>query len=846
MFRTAVRNLLAHKTRLMMTALAVLLGTAFVSGTLIFSDSVGGAFRNKTARSLDDVAVSVTPGSGHGRAAKGEGVLDTRVVDKVRALPGVTAVRPSVNGTATVADKDGNPAGSAWGSTAANYVPGPDGKDSRYPVKSGRGPAAADEIALDDRTAAKTGAKLGEPVRLATDGPVITKKLVGIVGTRDPRVSSGGSLALFDTATAQQLFGKPGQFGELVVSAAKGTDQNALTREVEAALPKGFDAQSGTRLAAEQSKEIDKETSSIRNTLLVFAGISLFVGVFIIANTFTMLIAQRTREIALLRAVGASRRQVVRSVLVEAGLLGLVASAVGFVLGLGIAAGMRPVLNSTGAELPDGPLVVEPASVLSALVVGVLVTVVAAWLPSRKAARIAPVEALASVDQAPTTRGLVVRNSIGAVLTGLGVAIMLYVTTLRDSGGLTAAMAGSALTLAGVIVLAPLLSRPFVLLFGKATARLTGISGKLAKENALRNPRRTAATASALMIGLTLITGLTVAAVSANQGVDRLSQQDLTADYKVSSTSYRGFSPDVAEKLRQQPGVAAAVPLRLGAFDADNDPGGIQATADLTALTKVIDLKTTSGSLADVRGKGAIAVSETYARDHGLKVGSTLTMDFTDGQQAKPRVAAVYADNDVLVNVLGTTALVDPHLEKVRDDEVFLKAAPGQADKLPAQIKKTLGNNPIMKVESQDDLRRASAGDIDSILYLMYGLLGMAVVIAVIGVVNTLAMSVFERTREIGMLRAIGLARTGVKQMVRLESVMIAMFGAVLGVGVGIFLAWSGGHLLRSSFPQYEMVVPWGRIAVFLLLALAVGVLAAVWPARRASRMDVLTSIGAQ
>ncbi|WP_116213994.1 ABC transporter permease [Streptomyces olivoreticuli] len=843
MFRTALRNLLAHKTRLMMTALAVLLGTAFVSGTLVFSDSVGSAFRNKTAKSLDDVAVSVTPG--RPSTDSKDGVLDARVVDKVRALPGVTSVRPSVGGAATVADRNNDPAGSQWGSSGANYVPGEDGKDSRYPLKSGRGPASADEIALDTRTAEKTGAKLGDTVRLAIDGPVMTKTLVGTVGTDDPRVGAGGSLALFDTATAQKLFGKPGEFGELVVSAAPGTDQNALTRQVEAALPDGFEAQSGKQLAAEQAKAIDKETGSIRNTLLVFAGISLFVGVFIIANTFTMLIAQRTREIALLRAVGASRRQVVRSVLVEAGLLGLVASAIGFVLGLGMAVGLRSVLDAGGAELPDGPLVVEPTAAASALAVGVLVTVVAAWLPSRKAARIAPVEALASVDQAPAPRGLVVRNSIGAVLTGLGVAIMLYVTTLRDSGGLTAAMAGSALTLAGVIVLAPLLSRPFVTLFGKVTGRMTGVSGRLAKENALRNPRRTAATASALMIGLTLITGLTVAAVSANQGVDRMGQQDLTADYKVSSTSYLGLSPDVAKKLAGQPGVAAAVPVRMIGFQTNGEPTGVQAT-DLAALGKVTDLRVTSGSLTGVRGADSVAVAEPYARKHGLKIGSTVPMDFYDGQKAKPRVAAVYAKNDVLVDVLGTPALVDPHLDRVRDDAVYLKAAPGQAGKLPAEIKKTMGGNPIIKVESQDDLRRESAGSIDSVLYLMYGLLGMAVVIAVIGVVNTLAMSVFERTREIGMLRAIGLARTGVKQMVRLESVMIAMFGAVLGVGVGIFLAWSGGHLLRSSFPEYEMVVPWARIGIFLLLALAVGVLAAVWPARRASRLDVLTSIGTQ
>ncbi|GHG56362.1 ABC transporter permease [Streptomyces griseocarneus] len=844
MFRTALRNLLAHKTRLMMTALAVLLGTAFVSGTLIFSDSVGSAFRDKMAKSLDDVAVSVTAG-GPGTDAKGQGVLDSRAVDKVRALPGVASVRPSVEGIAMIADKHNNPTGGEWGSAGVNYVPGKDGKDSRYPLVKGRAPAAGGEIALDEKTARKTGTEVGGTVRMAVDGPVMTKKLVGIVRTDNPRVSAGGSLAVLDTATAQKLFGKPGEFSELVVSATPGTDPDRLTAEVRKALPENFDAQSGRKLAADQSKMIDEQTRSIRTTFLVFAGISLFVGVFIIANTFTMLIAQRSREIALLRAVGASRRQVVRSVMIEAGLLGLIASALGLGLGLCVAVLLPRLLNSTGANLPDGPLVIEPTAVLSTLAVGVVVTVLAAWLPSRKAAKIAPVEALASVDQAPAPRGLVVRNSIGGVLTALGVGLMLYTTTFRDRGGLVPAMAGSALTLTGVIVLAPLLSRPFVALLGRLAIRFSGVSGKLARENALRNPRRTAATASALMIGLTLITGLTVGAVSANEGMNRMGKQDLTADYQVKSSSYGGLAPEIGGQLAGQAGVAAAVPLRSIGFQSDGHPA-LAVGTDLSALGKVTALRVTGGSLTNVRGTGAVAVSEEYAKQRNLTVGSTLPMEFYDGKRARAKIVAVHADNDVLGDVLTATALVNAHMDKVRDDRVLVKAAPGAADGLREKIKDAFGGNPLIKVESQDDLRRAEAGNIDPVLNMAYGLLGMAVVIAVIGVVNTLAMSVFERTREIGMLRAVGLARREVKRMVRLESVMIAMFGAALGVGVGVFLAWSGGHLLRSSFPQYEMVVPWARIGVFLLLALAVGVLAAVWPARRAAKLDVLESIGAQ
>ncbi|MEV4744204.1 FtsX-like permease family protein [Streptomyces sp. NPDC049555] len=843
MFRTALRNLLAHKTRLMMTALAVLLGTAFVTGTLIFSDSVGSAYRNRMAKSLDDVAVSVTAG-GPRTDADDQGVLDARMVQRIAALPGVASVRPSVTGLPMIADRHGDPVGGEWGSDGANFVPGKDGKDSRYPLVKGRGPAAGDEIALDVKTAGKLGVTLGGTVRMAVDGPVMTKKLVGVVRTDNPRVSAGAGLALFDTETAQRLFGKPGEYSELVVSATPGTDQGALTAKVRETLPKSFEATSGKQLAASQAKMVDEQTRSIRKTLLVFAGVSLFVGVFIIANTFTMLIAQRTREIALLRAVGATRRQVVRSVLIEAGLLGLVASALGFVLGLGVAKGLHPVLNLTGGSLPDGPLVIEPSAVLSALGVGVVVTVLAAWLPSRKAARIAPVEALASVEAAPAPRGLVLRNSIGAALTALGVGLMLYVTRFKDSSGINYAMAGSALTLTGLIVLAPLLSRPVVRLFGRLAIRLAGISGKLARENALRNPRRTAATASALMIGLTLITGLTVGAVSADRGMSTMGEPDMTADYKVSSAGHLGLSPEIGRTLAGQPGVAAAVPLRTTGFQYEQRPGSVTGT-DVRQLGKVVDVTVVSGSLADVHGTSAVAVSDEFAAKGRLTVGSTLPMEFYGGKKAAPRVVAVYKDNNILSSVLSTPALVDPHQDKARDDQVLVKATPGKAKDLAGKIKETLGKNPVIKVQSQDDLRRSDAGSIDDVLYLMYGLLGMAVVIAVIGVVNTLAMSVFERTREIGMLRAIGLDRREVKRMVRLESVMIAMFGAVLGVAAGVFLAWSGGHLLRSSFPQYEMVVPWARIAVFLLLALAVGVLAAVWPARRAAKLDALEAIGA-
>ncbi|MFI2186012.1 ABC transporter permease [Streptomyces sioyaensis] len=852
MLRTALRNVLAHKARLMMTALAVLLGVAFVAGTLIFSDSVGEAVKNASAKNLKDVAVSVTasdegsssPGAS-GKDGKRATALDDKLTDRIRALPGVQSVRANVTGQATLAGRDDQPIGNGWQNLAANYQPGKDGKDSRYPLVQGRGPAAGDEIALAETTAKAAGVGLGDTVRFATDGPVLKKKLVGIVSSDDPQVTAGGSLALFDTATAQKLYLHPGQFDELIVSATPGTNQETLTSKVRAVLPeKRAEATSGRELAAQQAGMIAQQNSALSKTLLTFAGIALFVGIFIIANTFTMLISQRSREIALLRAVGASRRQVVRSVLAEAALLGLISSVVGFALGAGIAVALRAVLEANGAGFPDGPVIISPRAVLAALGVGVVVTVLAAWLPSRKAAKIAPVEALSSVEAPPKLRSLVVRNVIGSVITAVGVAVMLYVSTLKSGDGLPTAMLGSTVTLIGVIVLAPLLSRPLVSLAGLVTTRLFGIGGKLAKENALRNPRRTAATASALMIGLTLITGMTVVGHSAQIGMDKMAGTEMTADYRIETSTFTGLDPALSKKVAQVPGVEAMAPLRSTGYAVGDGFGSITGT-DLTQIGKVTRLTFTQGSLDAVRA-GGIAVSQDEAKRRGWQVGGTASLEFDDKKKVRVKVAAIFKDNETFGDAFGDVSLVDPHLTPLKNNKLLVKAADGGSPALVKDIRRALGDSPLLKIESRDDLRKKNAGQIDTIVNMVYGLLGMAVIIAVVGVVNTLAMSVFERTREIGMLRAIGLARSGIKQMVRLESVVISLFGAVLGIGLGIFLAWAGGSLVGSSFPTYEMVLPWGRIGLFLLIALVVGVLAALWPARRAARLNMLEAIGAE
>ncbi len=865
MLRTALRNVLAHKARLVMTALAVMLGVAFVSGTLVFGDSVAGAFRGASAKNLDGVAVAVQD---NGASAEPEAkpgafktALDDKLAQKIAALPGAESVRPTVNGRATIAGKDGDPvnADANWQNLAVNYAPGKDGKDPLYPLAKGRAPASAGEMALDTGTAEEAGYKIGDTVRFATDGPALTKKLVGLASTDDPRVTAGGTLALFDTATAQKMFTAPGYYDEITVGARAGTDQNKLTGDVRALLPGegAATATSGQVLAEQQSKDIAQSTGSLTKALLVFAGIALFVGAFIIANTFTMLIAQRAREIALMRAVGASRKQVVRSVLLEAGLLGLGASAAGFALGLGIASVLPSLLNAGGAGLPDGPLVVSPAAFVWSLFVGVVVTVLAAWLPSRKAARIAPVEAMSTVDAPSRPRSLVKRNVLGALLVAGGMPFMLYVAALKKPSevDLLTALFGAGLFLVGLIVLAPLLSRPFIVLAGELTERVYGVSGKLAKENALRNPRRTAATASALMIGLCLITGLTVAAQSADRAVAAEATTGLAADYRVSNSAYRGIDKDAADKVAGVPGVAVAAPVATAMAET---PGGyLQLTGgDPGTLGKVTDLRFLSGELTDI-GPGRIAVSEELAKERGLTVGDTVEAElggrFVDGarQGATSKtftVVGVFEKNRTVQEALGTLGDVLPYALDKKLDEVLVKADSGAsgASGVEGKIRDALGNSPLLKVQDRDQIVAQEIGAVGAVLNMMYGLLGMAVLIAILGVVNTLAMSVFERTREIGMLRAIGLDRSGIRQMVRLESVIICLFGAVLGIGSGVFLAWLNSGITGGSLPGYETVLPWLRIGLFIVLALVVGVLAAIWPARRAARLNMLSAINAQ
>ncbi|MGW2180137.1 ABC transporter permease [Streptomyces sp. NPDC001732] len=839
MFRTALRNVLAHKARLLMTVLAVMLGVAFVSGTLVFTDTLGNALRNQSAKSYDDVAVAVTTYADQ-RDEKTPGIT-AATLEKIQRLDGVDAATGRVSGFAGVADPDGKLIGNGWSNTGGNYFPGKDGKDPAYTFVDGTGPASADRIALDKETARKGEYHVGDRVRVATNGPVKEYVLSGVFTTEDGAVNAGGSLVLFDTEVAQKLYLRPGVFREATVSAAPGASADELLTAVKPLLPKDAEAKTGQELADQQAEDIESGLSTINTMLLAFAGIALFVGIFLIANTFTMLVAQRTKELALMRAVGASRRQVKRSVLIEAAVVGAIASVIGFALGLGLAVALRSAMGMFGGKIPAGPLVVSPTAVVAAFAVGVLITLLAAWLPARRAAKIPPVAAMSSVHATATVKSLVLRNSIGAVLTLLGSAAIVAGAVKSGSAGRTFIAAGAFLALIGVIVLIPLLSRPVIALVRPLLKRLFGVSGKLAAQNAVRNPRRTGATASALAIGLTLVTGISVLGVTLGQAVDRVTTDNIKADYMVTMASGSPLDKTALTALEKAKGVSAVSPQQATALQVKDEYHSVSAVTP-GDVQQVFAVKTVSGSL-DALGRGEIAVSEKTAKSNGWKTGDTLPVKFEDEKKGELKVGAVFEENEFLSPVLLPKDIADRHGSLTNIREVWLKMDGGATDANEQALVNALGDNPAMSIMDRQDIRDMFGGSVNLAMNIMYGLLAMALIIAVLGVVNTLAMSVFERQQEIGMLRAIGLDRRRVKRMIRLEAVVISLFGAVVGVALGMFLGWAIGQTISSDIPEYALVIPWDRIAVFLALAGVVGVLASLWPARSAAKLNMLTAI---
>jgi putative ABC transport system permease protein len=846
MLRAAWKSLLGRKVRLVMSTFAIVLGVAFVAGTLVFTDTLSRSFTAIFASSVGDVVV--TPKG----AQTADGAPTTRTVPAslVPTLAGAEgAARADGNVSSTgvfVVDQHGRlVGGNGPPGIAASYSTAPAGHGLEgLTIVSGRPPAAKDQVALDTRTANAAGYHLGDTVTLAAAGKqsVLHPRLVGLADFRAGGSTNGATITIFDTATAQDLFlaGADG-FSDVWVTARPGVSQAELRDQVAALLPPGYEAVTGDRAAKDNASGVLEAIGFISLFLLIFAGIALVVGSFLIVNTFSILVAQRSRELALLRALGASRRQVTRSVLFEAVLLGTVGATIGLALGVVLALGIRALFASFGLDLSGQPLVFAPRTFVASYVVGIGVTTLAAYLPARRASRIAPVSALRD-DVAMPESALRRRLVAGVAMLVTGAALML-VGLFADvpkpgywvGGGILVALLGAA-------VASPVLGRPFLAAMSALYGRAFGQVGRLAGENALRNPRRTAATASALMIGLALVTTMAIVGASSKASIDKSIADNFQGDLFVSNVVGERFSPSLGDAIEKTPGVASVTRVRFERPRIDGKEQGVTAV-DPASLVRSVRVTMVEGKPGDLRD-GTVLVSQKRATADHLGLGDTVRMGMPDGTRSFT-VAGIVADGNP---VLGYPFTVTPSSllsagYQPADNFLFVDKTPGTSTAvLKDRVEKATGNLPTVTVKDQDGFAAEQRAQFDQLLVMVYALLALALVIAVLGIVNTLALSVIERTREVGLLRAIGLSRGQLRRMVRLEAVVIAVFGALLGVAMGLVFGVALMASLRDEGLEVTSV-PGVQLVVVVAGAALCGVLAAAVPARRAARLDVLRAI---
>jgi putative ABC transport system permease protein len=847
MFNATLKSLFSRKVRLLLSGLAVVLGVMAVSGALLLTDSLGRSFDAlfQTIDSNVDVSVIAPP---HVDPARSGARLSNRpipaeLVGRVAAVPGVEKATGTVAADgARVIGPDGKVISSqgpprlglAWR-----------GESSLVELRKGRGPQAADEVAINANLAKLGKFKVGSPIEVLTLQPKRTFTVVGIFGYPGGRDSIGGETAVAFTESAAQglLLGQQGVYSGIDVKAKSGVSAVKLRDEIRAALGADYKVRTGQQVAADDAASLKQFLDIVRNILLGFAGITLFVGVFLIVNTFSILVAQRTHELALFRALGASRAQVLRSVLIEAAVIGLVASTVGLVAGFGLAALLRKAFEAFGgSNLPSAGLGVPVAPIIAGYLVGIVVTALAALLPALRASRIPPVAAMR--DAATPDKPLTAITVAGAVPTLAGVAAVgtaLFV----DLGDyrLWTLLAGVLLTFVGITMLTPAVSRPAVSVLGRALS--WSIPGKLGRRNSARNPRRTAITAATLMIGIALVTGVSVIGSSLKASIDQLTRQDLRAQLIISGDQTGAlpptYDPAVIDRVKRIPGVEQAAPLYFDFAQTGSDVMPVEA-GDGSTLADIFSLKTQTGQLRALN-TGEIAVDATFAKAQHISVGQKLALATQRGGRQSFTVVGIYKPTQFLPGPLLSIQDATKDFSSPSPSQGYIVLSRGTSiDATQKQVEALLKDNPEVSVRNQVDYVQQQASQVNTLQVILYILLALAIVIAVLGIVNTLALSILERTRELGLLRAVGLGRFQVAQMVTVESVVISVFGALLGLVVGCALGTAVVRALRDQgIPVLS--IPWGTIGVFLSLALMVGLIAAIIPAIRASRIDVLRAI---
>ncbi|MFH8239283.1 MULTISPECIES: ABC transporter permease [unclassified Streptomyces] len=851
--KTSMRNFLAHKGRMALSAVAVLLSVAFVCGTLVFTDTMNTTFDKLFAVTSSDVTVA--PKDAEAEDTPQNGVpesLPASTLEKIRAAEGVESAEGAVvsmNVTVVNADNDNVGATSGAPTLAGNWTR----NDLRsMEITSGHAPRGPTEAMVDSDTADKHDLKIGDELRTIAQTGDFKAKIVGIASFTV--TNPGAAVVYFDTPTAQrQLLGGTDRFSQFNVTASAGVTDAQLKQNVSAALDGGaFKVQTAKEASDEGRADVGEFMNVIKYAMLGFAGIAFLVGIFLIINTFSMLVAQRTREIGLMRAIGSSRRQVNRSVLVEAFLLGIVGSVLGVAAGVGIAVGLMKLMSAAGMNLSTDDLTIKTTTPVVGLVLGIVVTVLAAYLPARRAGKISPMAALRDAGTPADGKAGRIRGLIGLVLTGAGAAALFTAAAAdKASEGSMMLGAGIVLSLIGFVVIGPLLAGFVVRAISAVLLRAFGPVGRLAERNALRNPRRTGATGAALMIGLALVACLSV--VGSSMVASATSELDKTvgADFIVQGN--QRIVPQAEKAMQDTPGLEHVTRYKmldatLTSPDGKTDDDGVTA-ADPT-YAQDVRRATTEGELSAAYGTDAMSVGSDYAKKHGVHVGDTISVAFEGGETAKLKVAAITSD-DVAIDQGARYISIETMRKYLPAENVppntimFAKAEDGQADQAYAALKKSLDAYPQYQVADQTDYKQELKDQIGQLLNMVYGLLALAIIVAVLGVVNTLALSVVERTREIGLMRAIGLSRRQLRRMIRMESVVIALFGALLGLGLG--MGWGATAQKLLALEGLNVLdIPWPTIIGVFIGSAFVGLFAALVPAFRAGRMNVLNAIATE
>jgi putative ABC transport system permease protein len=845
MLSLTLHEMRAHARRLAGTTLAVVLGVAFLSGTLVLGSTLRANFSDMLTEvnAGTDVNVRSTTAiaGGPGAAGAGRGLIDASLVDKVAGVDGVKAAEPVVIGYGQLLGRDGK----AIGGNGPPQLAGSwttDATVNPYRLAEGRAPRGGDEVVVNKGAATAGDLKLGDHATLLTPDPVDVT-IVGLSTFGDADGLGATTFTAFDLADAQRhIAHSTAKVSSIAVQGDSGVDQDRLAERIGGVLPSGVEAAPGAEVTQEAIDGINSTFLDLLTTVLtMFAGIALLVATFSIYNTFSIIVAQRTREAALLRALGAGRGQVLRSVLAEAAVVGVAASAVGLAAGVGVAGLLKGLFDAAGFALPAGGIVVTGGTVVASLAVGLLVTLAAGIAPAIRASRVAPLAALRSVAT-ERTRPTVARVVAGIVLVGGGVAATLA-AALSTSGPVAVAGLGAVLTVVGAVVLGPVAARPVAGVLGAPLAAARGVTGGLARGNAIRNPRRTASTAAALMVGVAVVSLFTVFAASLKASLDDSVERSFAGDLAVTSGSFgRGaITPALAPAIGKLPEVGTSVGLGQGALEVGGSTKQV-TVADPAALRRVMNMDMQSGSLP---GAGQVAVADTTAEDHGWRDGSRIPVTFPDGSRSTLTLSGTYARSDLVEGYLVPRTVWGDHGVQDVDLRVVVTAAPGtsvaDAKAAVTTVADRFGGPDVM--DRAEFTAQVTSG-VDMLLSIIYALLALAIVIALMGIANTLSLSVHERTRELGLLRAVGQTRRQVRAMVRGEAVIVAAFGAVGGLGLGVFLGWALVRVAGESAGLVEVfALPTGRLLIVLAVGALAGVVAGLRPARRASRLDILAAI---